>query len=94
MAVAAFATVSLATAFEDHLTSILPNKAAYTLDAIVFVYYYLRGFCVTSIYVWVKHNFAQADAEKLSSNLGLMGQIGALISNSVMFILLAPDGTL
>ena len=50
-------------------------------------YYFLRGFCVTSSYVWVKVHMPQKDAERLSSNLGMLGQVGALLGNVVMVVL-------
>ena len=74
------------------LPSILPGTSAYALDGVVFVYYFVRGFTVTSMYVWVRENMVQRDAERLSSNMGLLGQVGALLSNSAMFVLVTQMG--
>jgi hypothetical protein len=65
----------------------LPGEYGYVIPALLLVYYFLRGFCVTSSYVWVKVNMSQRDAERLSSNLGMLGQLGALSGNVIMVIL-------
>lgn len=38
------------------------------------------------MYVWVKQNMVQADVERLSSNMGMLGQLGALLGNLVMLL--------
>lgn len=86
VAVGLFFTFILATIWRSQIPIWLPGNAAYLLPFLCLVYYFVRGFLVTSTYVWVKRNFAKHEAEKLSSNLGFLGQLGALLSNGVMFV--------
>ena len=85
-AVGVFFLFILATIWRSQIPIWLPGNYAYVLPVICLIYYFVRGYLVTSTYVWVKRNFEGHEAEKLSSNLGFLGQIGALLSNLCMFI--------
>jgi len=85
-AVGIFFLFILATIWRSQIPIWLPGNYAYVLPCICLVYYFVRGYLVTSTYVWVKRNFEGHEAEKLSSNLGFLGQLGALLSNAVMFV--------
>ena len=80
-----FAAFCLATAWRASLPDLLPGDAGYALCLMCLVYYFVRGYLVTSIYVYVKKTFPKHEAERLSSNLGFLGQLGALSSNTLMF---------
>eukprot|EP00040_Diaphanoeca_grandis_P027417 m.156052 g.156052 ORF g.156052 m.156052 type:complete len:582 (-) comp30970_c0_seq2:15-1760(-) len=80
-----FSILVAGTALDKSIGHILPGDLGYTIPVIILIYYFLRGYTVTSIYVWVKSNMTQVDAERLSSNLGLCGQLGALLGNMAMF---------
>jgi len=77
----------VATAMSSSVPLWLPNDFGYVIPALLLLYYFLRGFCVTSCYVWVKENMSKRDAERLSSNLGMLGQMGALSGNILMVLL-------
>ena len=85
-----FGTLATAAAFHHDVPTLLPGDNGYAISVCVFFYYFLRGYTVTSMYVWVKTNLKQQDAERLSENLGLCGQIGALLANGVMLLLTTP----
>jgi len=82
-----FMLFCVATAMSSSVPLWLPGNAGYVIPALLLCYYFLRGFCVTSSYVWVKMNMPQRDAERLSSNLGMLGQVGALSGNILMVLL-------
>lgn len=87
-----FGTMTTAAAFHHDVATLLPGDNGYAISVCAFFYYFLRGYTVTSMYVWVKINLKQEDAERLSENLGLCGQIGALLANGVMLLLTTPLG--
>eukprot|EP01052_Picozoa_sp_SAG31_P007940 SAG31_NODE_389_length_16370_cov_4.517915_16_plen_97_part_00 len=68
------------------------------LQALFFAYYFTRGYLVTLLYIQVKRSIAERDdAQHFASNLGLLGQIGAILGNLVAFLLvqfthLLPSG--
>eukprot|EP00038_Savillea_parva_P007548 m.170913 g.170913 ORF g.170913 m.170913 type:complete len:602 (+) comp13308_c0_seq1:272-2077(+) len=86
-ATAIFLLFCVATGMSDQVPLWLPGNSAYVIPSLLLIYYFLRGFCVTSSYVWVKLNMPQRDAERLSSNLGMLGQFGALFGNILMVLL-------
>ena len=57
------------------------------LPLLFFLYYFTRGYVVTVLYVLVKQQSGtQKEAESLSGNMGLCGQIGAMLANAVLFV--------
>lgn len=86
-AISLFTLFCIGTAYSNDVPRWLPGNYGYVIPVLLLFYYFLRGFCVTSSYVWVKMNMTQRDAEKLSSNLGMMGQLGALSGNILMVLL-------
>lgn len=86
-AVFIFSLFCIGTAMSSSVPVWLPHDYGYVIPVLLLCYYFLRGFCVTSSYVWVKKNMPQRDAERLSSNLGMLGQMGALSGNVLMVIL-------
>jgi len=86
-----FTVLVAGTVVDKSLSHMLPNEWGYSIPVVILFYYFLRGYTVTSIYVWVKVNMLQSDAERLSSNLGLCGQLGALLGNMAMFAIIELD---
>eukprot|EP00039_Didymoeca_costata_P018848 m.335241 g.335241 ORF g.335241 m.335241 type:complete len:485 (+) comp17545_c0_seq1:149-1603(+) len=86
-----FTTFCLATIWAYKLPVWFPGNWGYTLAVFCFTYYYVRGLLVTSTYLFVKQAFPRYQAENLSSNLGLAGQIGALLSNMAMFYIVQKN---
>lgn len=63
----------------------------YILAVCCFCFYFSRGFLVTSLYLRARK---LENAEALASNMGFAGQMGALLSNAVMFVLVNVFHTL
>lgn len=82
------AVIIAATAMSNQCPTILPGQLAYAFPALFFGYYFTRGYLVTLLYIRVKRSIVDKDdAQHLASNLGLLGQIGAIIGNVVAFAL-------
>lgn len=58
------------------------------IPALFFMYYFLRGYVVTLLYIRVKLDTPKAEAENFSGNMGVAGQAGALLVNIVLFVLI------
>jgi len=84
-----FVVFTLGTIYRVSLPLWMPGYNGFVLPCCCLVYYFMRGYLITSIYVWVKLNYDAASAEKLSSNLGFAGQIGALIGTMIMFVVVS-----
>jgi hypothetical protein len=69
------------------VATVLPGSWAMVLPLLFFLYYFTRGYVVTVLYVLVKQQSGtQTEAESLSGNMGLCGQIGAMLANAVLFV--------
>ena len=69
------------------VATVLPGSWAMVLPLLFFLYYFTRGYVVTVLYVLVKQQSAtQKEAESMSGNMGLCGQIGAMLANAVLFV--------
>jgi len=91
MTVAVFGISALfiiAAAMSDSMPSIFVGGLAWLFPILFFVYYFVRGFLVTVLYVHVKLNMKPKDAEMLAGKMGLLGQIGSLLSNLALFFLI------
>lgn len=89
-----FALFLLATLQRDHVLHALPGKSGYVLAVACLVYYFCRGYLITSMYVFAKTHMPPKQAEGLSANLGFLGQIGALVANIIMFVIVNICGLL
>ena len=65
-----------------------PGYWSYIFPATFVVYYVTRRYLVTVLYVRVKLNMPRKDSEDFSSNMGLAGQIGAIVANGVLFVII------
>lgn len=81
-----FVVFTLGTIYRRSLPVWMPMYNGFVLPCCCLVYYFTRGYLVTSVYVWVKLNYDGRSAEKLSSNLGFAGQLGALLGTMIMFV--------
>lgn len=71
----------------DDEMKIFPGHTAYLFLALQFVFYFLRGFVVTNLYIRVKR-FSD-DPGLLSGRLGIAGQAGAALGAFVAFLLIS-----
>lgn len=79
-----FITAALASTL---VATVLPGNWAMVLPLLFFLYYFTRGYVVTVLYVVVKEqSVTQKEAESMSGNMGLCGQIGAMLANAALFI--------
>ena len=81
-----FIVFVLGTIYRQSLPQWMPGYCGFVMPCLCLLYYFTRGYLTTSIYVWVKLHYSPDRAEKLSSNLGFCGQIGALTGTLAMFI--------
>lgn len=70
----------------------LPNAMSYAMTGLFLpglcgVYYFSRGLLVTSLYLKARLLGSKAYASRVSSNMGFLGQMGALSANVVTFVL-------
>lgn len=70
-------------------THILPGHLGYVFMIIQFMFYFVRGYVVTSFFVLIKQQCAQRDAEVLSGRLGTMGQVGSALGTLVAFLIIS-----
>jgi hypothetical protein len=75
-------------AISVHAPTILPGDSAYLFPLAFFIYYVTRRYLVTVLYVRVKVDMARKDSESFSSNMGLAGQIGAMLANLGLFFVI------
>lgn len=68
--------------------SILPGYWAYMFPLAFFVYYVTRRYLVTVMYVRVKLDMERKDSENFSGNMGLAGQVGAMLANLGLFFVI------
>ncbi len=68
--------------------TMFPGYSAYMYPLAFFVYYVTRRYLVTVLYVRVKLDMARKDSESFSSNMGLAGQIGAMLANLGLFFVI------
>jgi hypothetical protein len=80
-AIAAFAPNGAAT--------FLPGKWGYVMPLTYLVYYFLRGFVVTLMYLRVKLLPNRAEAEAVSTMMGSLGQLGSFTAVALFFILIS-----
>eukprot|EP01052_Picozoa_sp_SAG31_P030676 SAG31_NODE_3167_length_4584_cov_7.199110_3_plen_160_part_00 len=69
--------------------SVLPGGFGMIVPGAFLLYYFLRGFVVTLMYVRVKLSMAKSEAEALSSRMGALGQLGSLTANVALFLLIS-----
>lgn len=69
--------------------SVLPGPFGILIPGAFLLYYFLRGFVVTLMYVRVKLSMAKSEAEALSSRMGALGQLGSFTATAVLFLLIS-----
>ena len=68
--------------------TMFPGHSAYIFPLAFFIYYVTRRYLVTVLYVRVKVDMARKDSEHFSGNMGLAGQIGAMLANLGLFFVI------
>eukprot|EP00929_Paragymnodinium_shiwhaense_P071028 TRINITY_DN36087_c0_g1_i1.p1 TRINITY_DN36087_c0_g1~~TRINITY_DN36087_c0_g1_i1.p1 ORF type:complete len:471 (+),score=87.69 TRINITY_DN36087_c0_g1_i1:89-1501(+) len=85
---AAFGATIVGAAFPNWVASWLAFEGAvFFWPGVCAIFYFLRGLLVTSFYLRARALGDKHYAEKLSSNMGFGGQMGAMAANALMFIL-------
>lgn len=74
--------------WSKHMPSILPGWFGLFYPTMFFLYYFIRGYVVTILYVRVKVAMPKKQAEAFSSNMGLCGQIGAAAGCASFYIVI------
>lgn len=85
-AIAAFAPNGAAT--------FLPGQWGYVMPVTYLVYYFLRGFVVTLMYLRVKLHLPKAAAEAASTTMGSLGQLGSFIAVLLLWVLISVLGVM
>lgn len=79
--------VLIATAvFWQDVPKALPGESAWYFPAMFLMYYTLRGYVVTALYVRVKVAMPRKQAEGFTANMGLCAQMGSLIGCFTVFV--------
>ena len=88
LGISGFFVVASLPAVSSQMPTIFPGHWSYIFPAMFFVYYLTRRYLVTVLYVRVKIDLARKDSENFSGNMGLAGQIGAMLSNLGLFFVI------
>lgn len=76
-----------AAATSHDVPKVLTGDWQYLLPSLYFVYFFLRGYVVTVLYIWVKTRMQRAEAEHFTGTMGNSGQAGAFFANILLFLL-------
>lgn len=87
--IASFAFAVFGSAYPDAISSLTYEVALYALPAMCGVFYFSRGLLVTSLYLSAQQMGEKALVQRISINMGFVGQMGALAANIITFILLS-----
>ena len=74
--------------------SFLPGQWGYVMPLTYLLYYFLRGFVVTLMYLRVKLHLPKAEAEAASTVMGSLGQLGSFIAVLILWLLISVFGVL
>jgi len=74
--------------FANATPKLIVGGASYLFPILFFVYYFVRGGLVTVLYVHVKLSMKPEAAENFAGKMGLLGQIGSLLSNIALFFVI------
>ena len=77
----------VAAADHEQVPALLPGGWSYVFPLLYFVYYLVRGYLVTALYVQAKtHSASQAKAERLAGTMGFVAQVGSFGANILLFL--------
>ena len=77
----------VAAADHEQVPALLPGGWSYIFPLLFFVYYLVRGYLVTALYVQAKtHSASQAKAERLAGTMGFVAQVGSCGANILLFL--------
>ena len=77
----------VAAACHEQVPALLPGGWSYVFPLLYFVYYLVRGYLVTALYVQAKtHSASQAKAERLAGTMGFVAQVGSFGANILLFL--------
>ena len=77
----------VAAADHEQVPALLPGGWSYIFPLLFFVYYLVRGYLVTALYVQAKtHSASQAKAERLAGTMGFVAQVGSFGANILLFL--------
>ena len=82
----------VAATFSSQVPSVLTGDFWMLIPGLFFVYFFLRGYIVTVLYVRIKMGMPRGDAEHFTSSMGASGQAGAVFANVVLFVLIQLTG--
>ena len=77
----------VAAADHEQVPALLPGGWSYVFPLLYFLYFLVRGYLVTALYVQAKtHSASQAKAERLASTMGFVAQVGSFGATMLLFL--------
>merc|ERR1711869_6885 len=77
---------ALANVFVD--CDLLPDFAGYSFVALHFLYFAVRGFIVTNLYVRVKTDYPKKARGTVTGRMSTVGQVGSLVGVLLAFLVI------